>query len=119
MKTPFHFLLVRNRFEIIKKLVVSIEEKDLFAKFLKDENLIDKIKEMFVYILEEYTSYPLESIAESYCKLPIDYDYYDYDETPEEKSNREVRAKVKAYLIEIIEKLLKNNSFTKQNDFNT
>ena len=89
-------------------MVDSIEEKDLFAKFLENENLIDKIKEMFVYILEEYTSYPLEMVQKRYCGLPIDYDYYDYDEeedeTREEKSNREVRAKVKAYLIKIVEK---------------
>ena len=38
------------------------------------------------------------------------------DETREEKSNREVRAKVKAYLIKIVEKLLKNDSFSKRND---
>ena len=121
LSTPFHFLLVHNNFKIIKKFVNSIEKLD-FNVFLNNQSLIDKIIEMFEYILEEYNRYPKDCIKKSYCELPIDYDYYDYDEqeneTEIEKMNRENSSKVKEYLTKITEKIVNNDSFNKL-DFNT
>ena len=73
MATPLHFLLARNLYGIIKKIVNSIEENNIFNKFLEDKNQTNKIIEMFEYILEEDVSYPLECISDSYCTLPIDF----------------------------------------------
>ena len=60
MATPLNFLLARNLYELIKKIVNSIEENNIFKKFLEDKNQTNKIIEMFEYILEEYVSYPLD-----------------------------------------------------------
>ena len=107
MKTAFHYLLVNCHFDTIRKFAYSIKENDIFKKFLENENLINKIKEIFELILEEHTRYPLDAIETRYCMLPVDYDYFDYDEeddeTPEEKSNREVRSKVKFYLNAVVQ----------------
>ena len=115
MATPLHFLLARNLYGIIKKIVNSIEEKNIFNKFLEDENQTNKITEMFEYILEEDVSYPLEYISDSYCTLPIVFHYSDYDEDELEAN----RFKIRHYLIQIIVKILKNEKFSKRNDLNT
>jgi len=77
-----------------------LKKKKLFTlQFLDNEHLIDKIKEMFEYILEEYSSYPLKIIQKRYCWMP--------NSDEEENENEEVCAKVSDYLFKIVEKLLK------------
>jgi len=123
LSTPFHFILANSYFNILIRLVDSIEEGNLFSKFLEDENLINRIVEMFIYILEEYVSYPSEALKDNYAHLPMDYDYYDFDEEPdetlEEKTIRISRSKVKDYLTKISEEIYKRKEFTRRNDFNT
>jgi hypothetical protein len=73
-----------NYFDVLNRLVEKLEENDLFSKFLNNDLLIDKIIKIFVYILKEYQRYPLSSIKEVYCYMPIDFDYLDYEENEEE-----------------------------------
>ena len=121
-KTAFHFLLYHNYFEILIRLVQSIEKENFFLKFLKDEKLINRIVDMLIYILEEEVIYPLSAVKNKYTNLPIDYDCFDYDEEPDEteieKNNRTNRSKVKEYLTQICEEIHKREDFIKRNDFN-
>jgi hypothetical protein len=120
--TPFHFILANRYFDILIRLIESIEEGKFFSKFLEDENLIDKIVEMFIFILEEDGSYPIEALDDNYAHLPIDYDYYDFDEEPDETLEKKIirisRSKVKDFLTKISQKICKRKEFTER-DFNT
>lgn len=75
---------------------------------------------MFVYILKDYQRYPLSSIKEVYCYMPIYFDSFNYEEeTPEETTNRINRSRIENYLNKISEKILNNKSFLALKEFNT
>ncbi len=69
METPFHSLLLDNDFDLFNKIVnkFKINEEMKF-----DENFLEKIKEMFIFILENIYSYDTETIQNSYCNLSIE-----------------------------------------------
>ena len=118
--TPFHYLLSNQFFSVSNKLVDTINKGDLFKKFITNEDLINRIIEMFVYILNEKGRYPLSCIKEIYSDLSQDFDHEENEwETPEEKIIRENCLQVEFFLNEIVEKILKNKSFTERKEFNT
>jgi len=130
MRTPFHILLSENKYTIFNDLVERIE-LEVFNQFISDKNYINKIMDLFIYILEEHVTYPLDAIKNNYCSLPVDMDFldfndpvefYEYDyESDEDKLSKKVRdnrTKLNAFLNEIINEVLKNDSFVKRNDFN-
>lgn len=129
IETPFHFLLLYNNYTIFNDLVESVGKH--FMEFINCEIHINKIMMLFVYILEEHCTYQLNAIRESYCELPFDMefldfndpiDFYEYDNDSDQdklsKKVRENRMKLKIFLNEIINKILKNDSFVNRNDFN-
>jgi hypothetical protein len=69
METPFHSLLLDNDFDLFNKIVNKFQINEEM-KF--EENFLEKIKEMFIFILENIYSYDTETIENSYCNLSID-----------------------------------------------
>jgi hypothetical protein len=69
METPFHSLLLDNDFDLFNEIVNKFQINEEI-KF--DENFLEKIKEMFIFILENIYSYDTETIQNSYCNLSIE-----------------------------------------------
>jgi hypothetical protein len=66
METPFHSLLQDDNFDLINEIVKRFQLK-VETKF--DEDFLKKIKEMFIFILENIYSYDTKTIESSYCNL--------------------------------------------------
>jgi hypothetical protein len=116
MRTPFHILLSENKYTIFNDLVESIELK-VFNQFISDKNYINKIMDLFIYILEEHVTYDMDFLD---FNDPVEFYEYDYesDEDKLSKKVRDNRTKLNAFLNEIINEVLKNDSFVKRKDFN-
>jgi len=129
--TPFHFMFASKNFDILKKIIEKIDHKDIFTEFLKNDELINKILKMFIYILKEEHGYQLLNIKTIYCTFS--YDDYEENESAkestndsedawekeEEKNNRKMLLKIKKYFNKICKKIMSNKTFTEQYNFVT
>jgi len=113
METPFHYLLDNNELFIFHQISNGISD-GMFEQFLSNSEYFEKIKNMFIFILENKYCYPLDSIKNNYSSLYFknddDDDDDDYDDTEDEKIK-----KINKYLDKINEKLCE--SFQQRNDF--
>lgn len=113
------------------KIIEKIDEKDIFTEFLQNDELINKIIKMFVYILKEEQGYQLLNIKTIYCTFSYD-DYEENEsanestnesedewETEEEKNNRMMLLIIKKYFNKICKKIMSNKTFTELNNFVT
>ncbi len=79
--TPFHYLLSNNNFKLFNQLAKMIEIEINLKKineFITCDKQIDKIIEMFIFILENKRSYPKKALEYSYCYLSFDGNYFGY-----------------------------------------
>jgi hypothetical protein len=109
METPFHYLLDNSELPIFYKISNDISD-DMFEQFLNSEYL-EKIKNMFIFILENKYCYPLYSIKYNYSTLYFENEDYDEDDD----NGDENIEKINNYLDKINEKLCE--SFKQRNDF--
>ena len=66
METPFHSILADNNFSFFNEIVKKIKPNHVM---LLEKNNLDKIKDMFVFILENIYSYDMSTMKSSYCNL--------------------------------------------------
>ncbi len=67
METPFHSILADNDFSLLNKIVNKFQFKNDKLPF--DENNLEKIKDMFAFVLENVYSYDTSTMKNSYCIL--------------------------------------------------
>ena len=108
METPFHYLLDNSELPIFYKISNDISD-DMFEQFLNSEYL-EKIKNMFIFILENKYCYPLDSIKNNYSSL-----YYENDDDDDDETEDKNIQKINNYLNKINEKLCE--SFKQRKDF--
>ena len=87
--TPFHFMFASKNFDILKKIIEKIDEKDIFTEFLQNDELFNKIIKMFVNILKEEQGYQLLNIKTIYCTFS--YDDYEENESEDEWDKQKKR----------------------------
>ena len=93
METPFHYLLSKEKYHIFDSIAEQIDTK-LFDEFLNHENnYLEKVKLMFIFILENVNSFYLDAIKNFYCSF-----VYSYDESDLDKSTLENVEKIEGYL---------------------
>ena len=105
MLTPFHSLVIENEFELFNKLVAKIDTQ-LFEKLVNEKQHFERIKEMFIYILENVYSYNLDAIEMFYCRIELDLD--DCDEDKQVLDNCEI---TKKWLHLIRDEIFKDEKF--------
>ena len=72
METPLHFYLIRDDYEYISYISDQINEKfDAFFNY-KNNVYLTKIKEMFIFILENISAFNLKAFDDFYCTLIYD-----------------------------------------------
>jgi hypothetical protein len=64
METPFHSILADNNFIFFNEIVEKFKPN---YNMLLERNILDKIKDMFVFILENIYSYDMSTMKTSYC----------------------------------------------------
>ena len=109
LDTPFHHLLININYDVFNNLAKELETNfKMFTEFLQNDQFIEKIAEMFIFVLEHKKSYAKEALKNKYCHLFFDgnqFDQYDDDSGVDEEDfeNDDL----------FIEKLLKKNFSTK------
>ena len=97
METPFHSILADNNFiffnEIAKKVKPNFD-------MLLERNILDKIKDMFVFILENIYSYDMSTMKTSYCISNDECTDDEIDQTTSEnlKLIKELFEKIKEHI---------------------
>ncbi len=81
LETPLHYLLINGEFNLFNKLVGQINEENKRDLFEKSKGYLNKINEMFCFILENIWSYDQKAMEMSYFKLEYDEDDEDLDKT--------------------------------------
>ena len=80
MDTPFHYLLMNCNFNLFNNIAEEFERNfQIFNELLEDGELIDKIIDMFIFILENKLSFPKEALKNTYCHLYFDGNHFGYD----------------------------------------
>ena len=73
METPLHFYLIRDDYEYFSRISDQINDNkfDAFLNYNKNNNNVyfTKIKEMFIFILENISAFNLKAIDDFYCTL--------------------------------------------------
>lgn len=78
--TPFHHLLINLNFDLFNKIAEEFENNfQIFKEFLQNEELIEKIIDMFIFILENKHSFAKGALQNSYCQLFFDGNHFGYD----------------------------------------
>jgi hypothetical protein len=116
MQTPFEFLLIRNAYDLLE---IHLDEVDkFFADFLQNENCMNKICDMFIYILENRTTSKKKELEDNYCQIFKDEDSdNDGENDDNKKTHNDMEAKIKGYYNEIIKEINKNSAYSQNNDF--
>jgi succinate dehydrogenase flavin-adding protein (antitoxin of CptAB toxin-antitoxin module) len=117
METPFHLLLLKEKYDTFNTIVNQIDNKLFEAFFNHEENLyVKKITNMFIYILENVQSFYLGAIDEYYCELFIDCD--DEDESEIDPKTFENKKKIEIFLKQIKDFTLKDTTFRNCQEIN-
>ena len=80
----------KNNFKLFNTLAETFKiHIGKIKEFLESVEQIDKIIEMFIFILETNRSYPKEALINSYCYLSFDGNYFgnEYDDSDTEDSD--------------------------------
>jgi hypothetical protein len=82
LQTALHSLLINVEYDLFNKL--TCEFNKIFQSFMKMDMCIDKVLNMFIYIIQNVSQYPFKALEDIYCKLPFyasdDIDIDDEDE---------------------------------------
>jgi predicted transcriptional regulator len=121
LRTPFHYLILNEKFELFNRIAETLDG-ELFNECLENSETIDKIIEMFIYILENVTSYPRSALENIYYNLPV----YEYDsssddsETGDIAPNRFIKnvQKIESFLKSVSQKVEQDKRYFEHNDFN-
>jgi hypothetical protein len=105
LETPLHYLLRKGEFNLFNKLVGQINEENKRVLFEKSKGYLNKINEMFCFILENIWSYDQKTLEMSYFKLEYDEGDENLDKTA--KNNIKI---VQAILNELKEAIFKDFS---------
>ena len=118
MQTPFEFLLIRKDYILLRKILDSVEK--FFDDFLKNENCMNKICDLFIYLIEHRSHSKKEDLENSYCEIYQNDDDDDgenggvkYDKI----THNDLEVQIKKYLDKIIEEIKKNTAYL-QSDSN-
>ena len=111
METPFHFILLKEKFCLFNNLVDQITECH-FNDFFEYDNhfYVEKIKSMFIFILENVNAYYPGAVELFYCTLSYD----DSDENDELTNNVE---KIQKWLKRIRNYLFEDKKFSEHSAF--
>ena len=82
LDTAFHYLILCEKYELFNNLVESVEK--YFEEFINNEFCINRIIDMFVYVLENVTSYSRSALKKIYCDLLFETNEYEKDESSED-----------------------------------
>lgn len=131
LQTPFHFILSNKYFEILNKITPAVEK--YFDDFFNDRVYVEKIIDFFIIIQQDYSIYPITAVEKQYCRLPIDLDYFDFNDDDDDhfayeddeddenlhwkQNNRINRSKIKNFLFQIKEKIINSERFLSQPNF--
>jgi hypothetical protein len=89
LDTPFHHLLININYDVFNNLAKELETNfKMFTEFLQNDQFIEKIAEMFIFVLEHKKSYAKEALKNKYCHLFFDgnqFDQYDDDSGVDEE----------------------------------
>ena len=111
-RSPFHYFLINEQYEILNRLAESTWLH--FKNFVNTQDKIKKITEMFIYTIENITSYPYNALETIYCELP----FYglDSDQCDESSKTIENIEKIENVLIEIKNKVEADKLYSERND---
>jgi hypothetical protein len=119
MQTHFEFLLIRKDFILLRKILDSVEK--FFDDFLKNENLINKICDLFIYFIKQRSHSKKEDLENSYREIYQNDDDDDgenggveYDKI----TQNDLEVQIKKYLDKIIEEIKKNTAYLQRSDSN-
>ena len=119
MQTPFKFLLTRKDYILFRKILDSVEK--FFDDFLKNENLMNKICDLFIYLIEHRSYSKKEDLENSYREIYQNDDDDDgenggveYDKI----TQNDLEVQIKIYLDKIIEEIKKNTAYLQRSDSN-
>ena len=104
LRTPFHYLILNENFELFNQIAQKLEKNgNLFDEFLESSVTVDKIIEMFIYILESVTSYPKSALKNIYCNLPVYVSDSDNSESDFDSSSDNSEKKVSKIFLENVQ----------------
>ena len=119
MQTPFEFLLIRKDYILLRKILDSVEK--FFDDFLKNENLMNKIFDLFIYLIEHRSPSKKEDLENSYresCKNDDDDDGENGGVEYDKITQNDLEVQIKIYLDKIIEEIKKNTAYLQRSDSN-
>jgi hypothetical protein len=122
MQSPFHHLIIAENYNLFNQTAKMAQK--YFNDFPNSNDFINKITDMFIYILENVTSYPRSALKNIYCELP----FYESDESPDssEESDNEASSHnilknikmIEDFLAVIRVKVEADKRYSNRDDFN-
>lgn len=113
MCTTFQNMLSGEKFDTFNKIVPQIEQ--YFEQFISDEQLLEKIMEMFIFTYDYIWQNP-NKIIHKYCKLmyePSNVDYLDDDDSVRWLKELHINfIKAQDYLLKIAEWIQRQDKFS-------
>ena len=106
MRTPLQSLLTDNDFDVFNNLYPGIVT--FFRDFITNQQYIDKIVDMFTFILKYKVKYPKAAIEKYYSSLRYDSNYL----SDEESETLDKIEGVQEYLKLIVEEVWKKKEFS-------
>jgi hypothetical protein len=108
---------MNEEYELFNRIAESLNE-ELFNSFLNI--YIDKIIAMFIYVLENVTTYPYSALDNIYCDLPV----YDCDSSSDDSVNNKEQNRlfknvqvVEKFLTYVRQKVEAVDVYSKREDF--
>ena len=106
MLTPFHMLLNRNRLALFNESALKISDT-MFAEFFRNNAMLSKIRDMFIFALEHVFSFELAAIDMFYCRLELNMD----EKSKDFRITKENCEKMQCFLRQIRDYILKEPLF--------
>jgi hypothetical protein len=69
LQTALHSLLINEEYDLFIKLTCEINK--IFQSFMKMDMYIDKILNIFIYIIKNISQFPFKALEDIFCKLPF------------------------------------------------
>ncbi len=115
LQTALHSLIINEEYDLFIKLTGEINK--IFQSFMKMDMYMDKILNMFIYIIKNVSQYPFKALEDIYCKLPF---YASDDIDDEDEKIKKICKSIQTsetFLEEVRRKIEGNNRYL-ECDFN-
>ena len=120
LNTALHHLVGLHKYDLFNRVTETV--KKFFEEFLNTEDYINRIIEMFIYILENVSAYPRSALEEIYCDLPFyesdESSDFDENDTPSYKILKSNVLTIQTFLTTIRSKVEGTKRFSDRVDFN-